>query len=541
MKFEPEKITKEHILKAVQIVDSGNYDIRDSIRYDAIVNGRSYPPKELMRYAHEIATGDFLWNHSGGETTNKYIKKLGFDVVDKKQVSNLIQVRPLRFKKWLTKEYRQGNGKALTVKSIDSYYNGIKTIDRNLKERGLIREYSLFIIDSVENLNILFKKYFSIPEVDDSNRKGKYMYSNSFEHYIEFIDSILNKKRIARLCWNDKGWVQPSGKIGKSNNRESHEGNYGYGHEEWLFDTSKLIDGYHYGFLEPIRKQQDTYENNVFDVWLYTINNVTKKRYWIGEIFNVEVISTKTSENIKAKYIAEEWLGIMEEEIKFSGANAEGFSNWKGVDLFNIRFFPSNIKLNDNYILLPPNHPIYNISRYTFAHFKEEFNLIEPPVNDNFEFSTLLENTTADVILKKNIYYREPKSIEITYLHKAISDGLVEKLKKIYGKDNVRRELPSGYGLNRIDIVVKLPNGFIFYEIKTYPTIKASIREAVGQLMEYSLWSNSNKAKELIIITQPHNNSDEAKIYVKHLRESFNLPIYYQEFDFEEDSLSEKS
>src|ERR1017187_2678303 len=108
------------------------------------------------------------------------------------------------------------------------------------------------------------------------------------------------EKRFARLCWNDNGWVIPSGKEGKSKNETTHEAQKGYGHEEWLFDTSKIIDGYHYGFLEPIRKRQDTYANKRFHVWLYTINGINKKRYYAGEIKNVDVLDKKSAEKIKA-------------------------------------------------------------------------------------------------------------------------------------------------------------------------------------------------------------------------------------------------
>jgi len=51
------------------------------------------------------------------------------------------------------------------------------------------------------------------------------------------------------------------------------------------------------------------------------------------------------------------------------------FSNWKGVDLFNIRFLPMNISLNDPYFEIPLSHAISEQSRYSFAFFKDEFNL----------------------------------------------------------------------------------------------------------------------------------------------------------------------
>ncbi len=68
--------------------------------------------------------------------------------------------------------------------------------------------------------------------------------------YDKVVDEVwgLNQKRIARVAFNTNGWIMPSGSYGKSKDSGTHEGDYGYGHEEWLFDTSKLIDGYHYSF-----------------------------------------------------------------------------------------------------------------------------------------------------------------------------------------------------------------------------------------------------------------------------------------------------
>ena len=368
----------------------------------------------------------------------------------------------------------------------------------------------------------------------------------TFDYLLPLYESVqfgqnVNEKRIARLCWNDKGWVLPSGKFGKSEHAGSHEAKHGYGHEEWLFDTGKLIDGYHYGFLEPIRKQQDAFANNFYDVWLYTIDGETKKRYWVGEIKNVEVLDKAEADEIKKEYIRRHWLREMEEQIKASGANPKGFSNWKGVDLFNICFLPTNVKLNDPYFEIPQDNPVIEQTRYAFAFYKNEFNLSADEKEDGFTFtsSTYDGEDDDDRKPKTKTYIREPKAVEIVYLHKAIRKSLTKELRKKYGVKNVTPEHPAGYAANKIDIVVKDKSGLIFYEIKTYPTLKTSIREAIGQLIEYSSWTNHTKAKQLIVITQPHDDFEKAKIYFRHLRDTYNLPLYYQSYDTEKNVLSE--
>jgi len=359
----------------------------------------------------------------------------------------------------------------------------------------------------------------------------------------EDIEKIFSERlienRVARITWNDFGWVMPSGSFGKSNDKESHEARYGYGHEEWLFDMSKLIDGYHYGFLEPIRKQQDAYSGKTYNVWLYSINGETKKRFWIGDINNLIVIDKDEAERIKQIYLNKGWFEEMKEQIKASGANGEGFSNWKGVDLFNVKFDVNSISVNDPYYEIPENHAINEQSRYSFAHFKEIYAL---PVETGEEFGfTSSDNDVNDDDKqpKSKTYTREPKAIEILYLHRAISNSLTKYLKLQYGKDNVTREHSAGYGANKIDIVAKDGDRLTFYEIKTYNSLKTSIREAFGQLMEYCCFPNKKKAHELIIVTHIPSNK-ETEMYIQHIRDTFNIPLYYQSYNLENKVLSKK-
>lgn len=83
MAFEPDKITKQHILDAVKKIDSETISLEPSTRFDVVINGKAYPPKEVMRYAHELMNGEHIWERSGGEPTNKYFTALGFEIKSK--------------------------------------------------------------------------------------------------------------------------------------------------------------------------------------------------------------------------------------------------------------------------------------------------------------------------------------------------------------------------------------------------------------------------------------------------------------------------
>lgn len=83
MAFNPEKITKQHILDGVSRIDVENIELIPSTKYDVIINGKAYPPKEVMRFAHEMMNGERIWERSGGEPTNSWLAKHGFEIVEK--------------------------------------------------------------------------------------------------------------------------------------------------------------------------------------------------------------------------------------------------------------------------------------------------------------------------------------------------------------------------------------------------------------------------------------------------------------------------
>ncbi len=86
--------------------------------------------------------------------------------------------------------------------------------------------------------------------------------------------------KIARLCWNTNEWRRPSGRKGKSKSNDAYENEMGFGHEEWLLDDSKIMpDGYHYGFLEPMKVKSDKHFGKVYDIYLFTISPNKQKDY----------------------------------------------------------------------------------------------------------------------------------------------------------------------------------------------------------------------------------------------------------------------
>lgn len=82
-------ITMEHVLKAVRKIKKEKKRLRPSTGYDVIIEGKRYPPKEIIRIAYRIATGKDVGVLYGGEQVNEPLQKLGFKVERKISVWKL--------------------------------------------------------------------------------------------------------------------------------------------------------------------------------------------------------------------------------------------------------------------------------------------------------------------------------------------------------------------------------------------------------------------------------------------------------------------
>lgn len=92
------QISKEHIVSAISKIElEGVPAHRASTKFDISYNSKRYPPKYVISVASKLATGRELPPNefSGGEETNAFLKRLGFEVVPRERRSiqqNLEQI-----------------------------------------------------------------------------------------------------------------------------------------------------------------------------------------------------------------------------------------------------------------------------------------------------------------------------------------------------------------------------------------------------------------------------------------------------------------
>lgn len=119
------------------------------------------------------------------------------------------------------------------------------------------------------------------------------------------------------------------------------------------------------------------------------------------------------------------------------------------------------------------------------------------------------------------------RKLDVRLLHNDMQFALCEKLSQEFGNKNIGEEVPNGLG-GSIDVVLKKGLSFWFYEIKTFGSPKACIREALGQLLEYAYWPGTMTATKLIVVG-PNVIDRDGTLYLAKLRELLNLPIYYED------------
>jgi hypothetical protein len=160
---------------------------------------------------------------------------------------------------------------------------------------------------------------------------------------------------------------------------------------------------------------------------------------------------------------------------------------------------------------------------YRYVESKGKIHPISLVTDEKFSFAS-----GRSIEASATTYNLTKTNIDVTYRHKIIQDALCQRLCSKFGAENVKKEVKcSGMW---IDVVLQQPDGYWFYEIKTFHSPRACIREAVGQLLEYAFWPGGKEALQLIVIGESPLDKDGAE-YLRRLNDKYALPISYKNVD----------
>lgn len=495
----------DHLLR-LRKKDSGLYFVPRKI------NNKERLDKGYWFLGNEYYLNLSFWN---GEDWKEKIHNIGFVVLkDKTSFIELSAQDSSDKAKFLSKialklgSFKKEGNKNKWFK----YYSGTNYIE-NLND---------FILNTKPTIDKLINndKPDGIKLLDSSffKKYGKQIIEGR-EKQIEFG----SKNKLSKICWNTENWKFPSGSQGKSVSTESYEAGTGYGHEEWLLDKSKLVDGYHYAFLQPLNIKTDKHEGENYNISLFTINNLNKQ-YFVGEIKNVECIDTDESIRVFNICKAKGWIEKMREDVERVGANYQKFNETSPGFFFNIRFKFNDVLQPDDLFEVAENDINITTNRYKLLPRKAE--IILGTDNDEDETEGNKKNTNK----RRKVFNSD---CEYDPYHDQMQNAIFELLKTSkydYKKVYIER--------GRVDLKAKTQQDtWHYFELKT-DNPKQSIRKALGQILEYSYFPDTEKAEKLIIIADEEPNEDVIK-YLAHIRDKFNLPISYRHFNLDTYELSD--
>jgi len=292
-----------------------------------------------------------------------------------------------------------------------------------------------------------------------------------------------------RICWNTREWQMPSG----SSNEKGFPGDNGFGHEEWNFQLSDTWNGYVFPYTYQVPQQKILDENNgQFNIGFFTRHQQESRWLFVGIHRNSQIIEDSEYSKI----------------IKFFKKN--GTFQRRAEELFDATRKFKTFKKAYNEVLdgfakkyIRIKTPVENIELFS------QPIIIEEPRNHRFKsftyvdsFSPYLENNEGanqyrgHSALTEDGYFRESSSkLKIIIpKHNSLSNKFCSWLRD--------KAIHPSQEQNYIDVLFEHSGTRYIAELKVVYGVGAtkSIREALGQLLEYNFYPGRRHNDEWIIV-----------------------------------------
>lgn len=341
--------------------------------------------------------------------------------------------------------------------------------------------------------------------------------------------------KMCRICWNTNGWRKPSGAVREGN---SFAGRHGFGIEEWLFNYEWCIDGFKYGYLTPVSKYRSKYESEVFSATLYTFAQPKQVHTFAGSklvllVAEISNIYIPNGEELSAAFETMKsrgWVDQMREDVGHVASEnpdvldalEEELARPIPYGIINIRFRPNDVEFHDPM-------PRIDWPKWQNRYHPYDRN-DETPIIDAEEPNARDDDPTRSELSRKRA---AQQGMTIEPKHVRLQNRLYYTLCNLHGKHSVK------YEQDYIDLKVIDQDGATFYEIKTDTSAKRCIRNALGQLLEYSSYPTERRAKKLVVIGDAPATQDD-KNYLEYLREQHSLPVHYAQFNWEAGNIGQE-
>jgi hypothetical protein len=322
--------------------------------------------------------------------------------------------------------------------------------------------------------------------------------------------------KVTRVAYNSSNWQRPTGEARQYEAKGTYNHKNGFGHEEWLFRSEWLIDGWRYAFIQGVNKSHSKLvkTGQTTNITLYTIEP-DKKRRFVATILDVECLNDQQAKEALEVFKERGWYDTMLNEIESvqGTKSALGAVEW-ATHVLNVRFRQENIRVFLPNVFAELGNPILKSSRYQLSDYYEPVPAIKKPITGGG--STNLPNT--------NPFMRQGSgTVECTPEHARMQIKLMAELNAEYPEATILREDCF------IDITVRTADELVLFEIKSDLDPKSVIRQALGQILEYAYHPSRdhNLPVRLVIVGRKSLSARDGK-YLDVLKRDFKLPIEYR-------------
>lgn len=134
---------------------------------------------------------------------------------------------------------------------------------------------------------------------------------------------------------------------------------------------------------------------------------------------------------------------------------------------------------------------------------------------------------TERKITEKQLRYRQEGYYVVENAHNKLQQKLYDFLKKKHSQNVVVMEEDF------VDIKLVEDDIITFYEVKPFLTARRCIREALGQILDYSWFVASEETKQIkLIIVGPNEPNNEEEKFISYVKSNLNMDFDYIAFNF---------
>jgi hypothetical protein len=318
---------------------------------------------------------------------------------------------------------------------------------------------------------------------------------------------------VTRLTWNRFGWREPSGP--DKGEHGTYVAKSGFGGEEWLNRSEWVFGGWRYAFLQGVHRQRKRLIGRTVNIRLYTINPM-KDRLYVGRLNSAEVIDDETAKEYVAFLRGSGFLAKMKHEVRAVGGKPTVHTGLAST-IANIRFRPDSLRMYQKPIPALPGDRILRYPRY--AMIRADSTLLRQ-WGKRTKRAPWQQPPSTDSI----IYKRAARLVKVDRIEAKMEQEIKKTLEKQYGKNTVEAQRDFR------DLILTTANRRVLIEIKASQNARQSVRDALGQLLDYAHFNTADREKYELFIIGRGASTTETQGYLDHFHNRFGLEINYRQY-----------